>query len=90
MSEPRYYSVEAPHRGNRSGKSRVTVRTGGAYAVYVCVGTDRVSMTSGQGWALWAALGTALRDSFGEPPEWLAEQEAGQEAAKQEDDRRAP
>ncbi|MEV0822540.1 hypothetical protein [Nonomuraea rubra] len=70
-----YYSAEAPAPHLKSGKSKVTVRTGdGGYAVYVCVANDRVPMFTAQAWALWVALGNALIAEFGPAPEWATQQ----------------
>ncbi|MFI6503713.1 hypothetical protein [Nonomuraea typhae] len=61
-----------PH--NKSGTSTVTVRLGGSYPVYLCVGNDRIPMSLDKGWALWVALGNALSAVHGRAPEWAAAQ----------------
>ncbi|MEV7907742.1 hypothetical protein [Streptomyces anulatus] len=76
MNLPRYFSVIAPAPWNKSGKTKVTVRTGGAYQVYLCVGNDRSGMTEGEAWALWVALGNALHATYGDTPAWATEQAA--------------
>ena len=67
----RYFTTLAPTPWTRSGTSRVTVRTGGAYDVYLCVGNKRVPVSTNQAWALLAALHQALPASFGPAPAWL-------------------
>ncbi|MFI6498719.1 hypothetical protein [Nonomuraea typhae] len=74
MSGPRHFSVIAPDAYNKSGTSTVTVRLGGSYPVYLCVGHDRIPMSTDQGWALWVALGNALTAVHGPAPEWAAAQ----------------
>lgn len=69
-----YYSAEAPDPSLKSGKSTVTVRMGGRYEVYACVGKDRVPMRTTQAWALWVALGNALAAEAGPIPDWAAVQ----------------
>lgn len=76
MNAPRYFSVIAPAPWNKSGKARITVRTGGAYEVYLCVGNDRSGMSADEAWALWTALGNALPAAFGPAPEWATSQAA--------------
>ncbi|GAA2870566.1 hypothetical protein GCM10010517_30800 [Streptosporangium fragile] len=70
----RYFSVIAPAPWNTSGKAKITVRTGGACEVYVCVGNHRAAMSAEEAWALWVALGTALPATFGPAPEWATSQ----------------
>ena len=70
----RYFSVLAPASWTKSGTTRVTVRTGGSYEVYLCVGNDRVPLTCEQAWALYAALGQALTETSGTAPQWLTDQ----------------
>jgi hypothetical protein len=67
----RYVSVRAPASWTTSGTTRVTVRTGGTYDVYLCVGNDRVPVSTDQAWALLAALSEAMPASFGATPGWL-------------------
>ncbi|GHH63683.1 hypothetical protein GCM10017673_05040 [Streptosporangium violaceochromogenes] len=74
MNGPWYFSVTAPAPWNKSGQTKVTVRTGGAYQVYVCVGNDRHGMTENEAWALWVALGNALHATCGPAPAWADEQ----------------
>ncbi|MEU1731350.1 hypothetical protein [Streptosporangium sp. NPDC020145] len=78
--EQRYFSVLAPAPWNKSGKTRVTVRTGGSYAVYVCVGNARLGLNADEAWALWAAMSTALATTFGPIPDWAAQQADGKPA----------
>ena len=70
----RYFTVIAPAPWNKSGKAKVTVRTGGAYEVYLCVGNDRMGLKADEAWALWVALGNALPTTFGTVPDWAASQ----------------
>jgi len=72
--QARYFTVTAPSQWTKSGTTRVTVRTGGAYEVYLCIGNQRVPASAEQAWALHAALGAALTATFGPTPAWLAEQ----------------
>ncbi|MEU4226003.1 hypothetical protein AB0F17_17040 [Nonomuraea sp. NPDC026600] len=73
----RYFSVTAPAPWNKSGTTRITVRTGGAYQVYACVGNSRAGMSADEAWALWVALGNALAASFGPAPDWATTQQDG-------------
>ena len=70
----RYFTVTAPAPWNKSGKARITVRTGGSYPVYLCVGNHRAGMSTDEAWALWVALGNALAAVHGPTPEWAATQ----------------
>ncbi|MFI9558632.1 hypothetical protein [Nonomuraea endophytica] len=72
----RYFSVTAPAPWNKSGTAKITVRTGGSYAVYLCVGNERVGLTTDEGWALWVALGNGLSATYGPAPEWATGQMA--------------
>ncbi|MEV4182461.1 hypothetical protein AB0J28_13590 [Streptosporangium canum] len=74
MMAPRYFSVIAPAPWNKSGTTKVTVRTGGVCEVYVCVGNSRAAMSADEAWALLAALGNALRATCGDAPVWATEQ----------------
>ncbi|GAA3194537.1 hypothetical protein [Nonomuraea roseoviolacea] len=74
MPAARYFSVISPAPWNKSGQARITVRTGGSYEVYLCVGNQRVPLTEAEAWASWVALGNALSASFGPVPEWAADQ----------------
>lgn len=74
MPTARYFSVTAPAPWNKSGEARITVRTGGSYEVYLCVGNQRMPLGKTEAWALWVALGNALTASFGPAPEWAARQ----------------
>ncbi|WP_432924275.1 hypothetical protein ACQPZZ_29055 [Microbispora sp. CA-135349] len=73
-SLPRYFSVSAPAPHNKSGTARITVRIGGAYPAYLCVGNGRVPLTTDEAWAVWVALGNALTSVHGPAPAWAAEQ----------------
>ncbi|MEO3799976.1 hypothetical protein [Nonomuraea sp. B1E8] len=73
----RYFTVTAPAPCNKSGTARITVRTGGSYPVYLCVGNNRAGMSADEAWALWVALGNALAASFGPAPDWAATQQDG-------------
>ncbi|MEU8104500.1 hypothetical protein AB0C18_12350 [Nonomuraea muscovyensis] len=75
----RYFTVTAPAPWNKSGTSRITVRLGGSYEAYLCVGNERVPLSTDQAWALWVALGNALTTVHGSAPEWAADQMAGGE-----------
>ncbi|MEV6864060.1 hypothetical protein AB0M44_24015 [Streptosporangium subroseum] len=70
----RYFTVIAPAPWNKSGKARITVRTGGSYPVYLCVGNDRSGMSADEAWALWVALSNALPATFGPAPDWATSQ----------------
>ncbi|MBN6052698.1 hypothetical protein JYK22_12240, partial [Nonomuraea sp. RK-328] len=74
MPAARYFSVIAPAPWNKAGQARITVRTGGSYEVYLCVGNQRVPLTKAEAWASWVALGNALNATFGPTPEWAADQ----------------
>ncbi|MFC3983200.1 hypothetical protein [Streptosporangium jomthongense] len=78
--EQRYFSVLAPAPWNKSGTTRVTVRTGGSYAVYLCVGNARLGLNADEAWALWTAMGTALATTFGPIPDWATQQAASKPA----------
>jgi hypothetical protein len=67
----RYFTVAAPASWTKSGTTRVTVRTGGAYPVYLCIGNQRVPVGTDQAWALLAALAQAMPASYGPAPAWL-------------------
>jgi hypothetical protein len=71
---PRYFSITAPAPWNKSGTTKVTVRTGGSYPVYLCVGSQRLGMSADEAWALWYALGNALAATFGPAPTWATDQ----------------
>jgi hypothetical protein len=73
----RYFTVTAPAPWNKSGTARITVRTGGAYPVYLCVGNQRAGMSADEAWALWVALGNALAASFAPAPDWATTQQDG-------------
>ncbi|MEV8635847.1 hypothetical protein AB0395_29745 [Streptosporangium sp. NPDC051023] len=73
MTMPRYFSVIAPASWNKSGTTKVTVRTGGAYSVYLCVGNQRLGLNTDEAWALWVAMSNALT-TFGPAPDWATEQ----------------
>ena len=66
----RYFTKLAPSPWTKSGTTRVTVRTGGAYDVYLCIGNKRVPLSTDQAWALLAALADAMPASFGPAPGW--------------------
>lgn len=72
----RYFTVTAPAPWNKSGKAKITVRTGGAYDVYACVGNQRAGMTCDEAWALWVALGNALSADGGQAPDWAVSQDS--------------
>ncbi|WP_182875647.1 hypothetical protein [Microbispora sp. H10670] len=74
MTAPRYFSVSSPAPHNKSGTARITVRIGGAYPAYLCVGNGRVPLTTDEAWAVWVALGNALTTVHGPAPAWAAEQ----------------
>ncbi|MFC7382808.1 hypothetical protein [Sphaerisporangium rhizosphaerae] len=69
-----YFSVTAPASWNKSGKATITIRTGGAYPVYLCVGNQRTGLNEAEAWALWVALGNALPATFGPAPTWATSQ----------------
>ncbi|MEU6997205.1 hypothetical protein [Nonomuraea sp. NPDC046570] len=73
----RYFTVTAPAPWNKSGKAKITVRTGGAYDMYACVGNNRAGMSTDEAWALCVALGNALTVSFGPAPDWATTQQDG-------------
>ncbi|TDD17862.1 hypothetical protein [Nonomuraea diastatica] len=73
----RYFTVTAPAPWNKSGIARITVRTGGSYPVYLCIGNQRAGMSADEAWALWVALGNALAASFGPAPDWATTQQDG-------------
>ncbi|MEV6985008.1 hypothetical protein AB0M95_27635 [Sphaerisporangium sp. NPDC051017] len=70
----RYFSVTAPASWNKSGKATITVRTGGAYPVYLCVGNQRMGLNEIEAWALLVALSNALPATFGPAPDWATSQ----------------
>lgn len=73
MQQPMYYRAMIPRpvaSWNRSGQATVTVRVGGAYEVYLCVGYQRYVLRAEEAWALLAALRTALPAEFGAAPSW--------------------
>lgn len=72
MYAPRYYRTRLPAAWTRSGQATVTVRVGGAYEVYLCIGYQRIPLRADEAWALLAALKTALPAEFGAAPEWTA------------------
>ncbi|GAA0949187.1 hypothetical protein [Nonomuraea longicatena] len=69
----RYHSVTAPSPVNKSGKATITARAGGAYEMYLCVGSQRIPLTLVEAWAAWVALGNALTTG-GPVPGWAASQ----------------
>lgn len=70
----RYFSVTAPAPWNKSGKATITVRIGGAYPVYLCVGNQRIPLNESEAWGLRVALGNALPATFGPAPAWATGQ----------------
>lgn len=77
---PRYFRSRFPAPWNKSGRATVTVRVGGDFEVYACVGYDRVPMRRDEAWALLAALEAALPATFGERPAWTHDRIDGEAA----------
>lgn len=67
---PSYFRSRFPAPWRRSCRATVTVRVGGAFDVYLCVGYDRMPLRRDEAWALLAALEAALPAGFGERPAW--------------------
>jgi hypothetical protein len=69
---PIYYRARIPDaRWTSTGKAIVTVRVGGAYEVYACVGQWRVPLRVDEAWALLAALQAAMPSEHGAAPGWF-------------------
>lgn len=82
MYTPIYYRATIPTAPwNRSGKATVTVRVGGSYEVYLCIGYDRIALRADEGWALLTVLSTALPAEFGAAPAWTDDPVRRAEAA---------
>lgn len=73
LYHPRYFRSRFAAAWNKSGRATVTVRVGGPYDAYVCVGYDRLPLRRDEAWALLAALEAALPVGFGERPAWTHE-----------------
>lgn len=72
MYAPTYYRARIPAASwTRSGKATVTVRVGGTYEVYVCVGQWRIPLHVTEAWGVLAALQAAMPSECGAAPEWF-------------------
>lgn len=72
MYAPTYYRARIPSAGwTRTGKAAVTVRVGGTYEVYLCVGQWRVPLRVEEAWGVLAALQAAMPAEYGAAPGWL-------------------
>ncbi|MQA06905.1 MAG: hypothetical protein GEV07_30840 [Streptosporangiales bacterium] len=72
MYAPTYYRARIPRASwTRTGKATVTVRVGGTYEVYLCVGQWRIPLHAAEAWGVLAALETAMPSEFGAAPEWF-------------------
>lgn len=74
MYAPTYYRATIRDADwTRTGKATVTVRVGGSYEVYLCIGWQRIPIRADEAWALLAALRVALPTEFGDAPSWTRE-----------------
>lgn len=80
LYHPRYFRAQFPAPWNKSGRATVTVRVGGPYDAYLCVGYERLPLRRDEAWALYAALAAALPEAFGERPAWTHERIEGEAA----------
>ncbi|MPZ67853.1 MAG: hypothetical protein GEU83_21015 [Pseudonocardiaceae bacterium] len=81
MYAPTYYRTRYPAAWTKSGRATVTVRVGGTYEVYLCIGHLRVPLRTDEAWALLTALGAAMPAEYGAAPAWTDEPVAREVAA---------
>lgn len=82
MHAPVYFRAHVTNAPwTRSGAATVTVRVGGAYEVYLCVGQWRIPLRAEEAWGVLAALEAAMHGEFGAAPGWFDAPIYGEEAA---------